>query len=183
MHILTNYNINTIQTIMKIDLNKTISFIIIMLGHLLFFLNISSNYPIAFISVVSSIVLWMIWSKITYIFSLDFLLYLILLSGLVSSITIVVVHGVERIGTRHGNLIDFHMTDIAIALGILFISTLPYIIFNMKFDLPIKKIKLSPAFTLGKQKKDNRTIQTHYIVDDDDWEIASNSDIQNYITD
>ena len=168
---------------MKIDLNKTISFIIIMLGHLLFFLNISSNYPIAFISVVSSIVLWMIWSKITYIFSLDFLLYLILLSGLVSSITIVVVHGVERIGTRHGNLIDFHMTDIAIALGILFVSTLPYIIFNMKFDLPIKKIKLSPAFTLGKQKKDNRTIQTHYIVDDDDWEIASNSDIQNYITD
>tara|TARA_B100000953_G_scaffold291708_1_gene278149 strand:+ start:141 stop:647 length:507 start_codon:yes stop_codon:yes gene_type:complete len=168
---------------MKIDLNKTISFIIIMLGHLLFFLNISSNYPIAFISVVGSIVLWMIWSKITYIFSLDFLLYLILLSGLVSSITIVVVHGVERIGTRHGNLIDFHMADIAIALGILFISTLPYIIFNMKFDLPIKKIKLSPAFTLGKQKQDNRTIQTQYIVDDDDWEIASNSDIQNYIAD
>ena len=168
---------------MKIDLNKTISFIIIMLGHLLFFLNISSNYPIAFISVVGSIVLWMIWSKITYIFSLDFLLYLILLSGLVSSITIVVVHGVERIGTRHGNLIDFHMTDIAIALGILFVSTLPYIIFNMKFDLPIKKIKLSPVFTLGKQKQDNRTIQTQYIVDDDDWEIASNSDIQKYITD
>ena len=168
---------------MKIDLNKTISFIIIMSGHLLFFLNISSNYPIAFISVVGSIVLWMIWSKITYIFSLDFLLYLILLSGLVSSITIVAVHGVERIGTRHGNLIDFHMTDIAIALGILFVSTLPYIIFNMKFDFPMKKIKLSPAFTLGKLEKHKQRTKTKYVIHDDDWEIASNSDIQNYVAD
>ena len=183
MYILTNYNINTIQTIMKIDLNKTISFIIIILGQLLFFLNISSNYPLAFISVVGSIVLWMIWSKITYIFSLDFLLYLILLSGLVSSITIVGVHGVERIGTRHGNLIDFHMTDIAIALGILFITALPYIIFNMKIDFPIKKIKLSPSFTVGKPEKHKQTTKTKYIIHDDDWEIASNSDIQNYVAD
>ena len=60
---------------MKIDLNKTISFIIIIVGHLFFLLNVSSNYPLAFIAIISMMILWMIWSKITKLFSLDFLIY------------------------------------------------------------------------------------------------------------
>ena len=165
---------------MKIDLNKTISFIIIIVGHLFFLLNVSSNYPLAFIAIISMMILWMIWSKITKLFSLDFLLYLILLSGSITSISILMTHGIEQVGTRHGNLIDLHLSPIAIALGILFISSLPYIIFNLKFDIPVKKfnIQLKPTF----QKSSNKKIdsQPHYIIDSDEWEIASEQDFQSY---
>ena len=53
----------------------------------------------------------------------------------------------------------------------------------MKFDFPMKKIKLSPAFTLGKPEKHKQITKTQYVIHDDDWEIASNSDIQNYVAD
>jgi len=162
---------------MKIDLNKTVSFIIIIVGHLFFLLNVSSNYPLAFIVIVSTILLWMVWSKITNLFSVNFLLYLILISGIFASISILATHGIERVGTRHGNLIDLHLSSIALALGIIFITSLPYIIFNLKFEIPIKKlnIQVTPTFKKLSNKKNNQA--SHYIIDSDEWEIASKSDL------
>jgi len=162
---------------MKIDLNKTVSFIIIIVGHLFFLLSVSSNYPLAFIVIVSTILLWMVWSKITNLFSVNFLLYLILISGIFASISILATHGIERVGTRHGNLIDLHLSSIALALGIIFITSLPYIIFNLKFEIPIKKlnIQVTPTFKKLSNKKNNQA--SHYIIDSDEWEIASKSDL------
>ena len=108
---------------MKIDLNKTISFAIIITGYSFFLLNVSEHYPMAFIALVGAMFVWMIWAKLTNLFTLDFLLYLIFISGLFSSISILVMHGIEPVGTRHGVLFDFHLTAIAISLGIMFIET------------------------------------------------------------
>ena len=167
---------------MKIDLNKTISFIIIIVGHLLFLLNVSHNYPMAFITIISTIFIWMFWAKITKLFSLEFLLYLILLSGVFVSISIMVAHGMERVGTRHGNLVDFHVTEIAIAFAVLFITSLPYIILNLKFDLPIKKlnVRLTPAFQKSNTTQSTKQQETQYIIDSDEWELASDNDLQSF---
>ena len=167
---------------MKIDLNKTISFAIIIAGYSLFLFNVPEHYSMAFIALVGTMFVWMIWAKLTNLFTLDFLLYLILISGGFCSISILAIHGVEPIGTRHGVLFDFHLTAIAIALGIIFIASLPYIIFRLKFNLPIKKlnIQLSPAFTKKTISNQPKTKEPSYIIDSDEWEIASDNDITSY---
>ena len=167
---------------MKIDLNKTISFTIIIAGYLFFLLNVSEHYPMAFIALIGTMFIWMIWAKLTKLFTLDFLLYLIFISGLFSSISILAIHGVEPIGTRHGVLFDFHLTAIAIALGVLFITSLPYIVFRLKISLPIKKlnVQLSPAFNRTTINNQPTKKEPSYIIDSDEWEIASDNDITSY---
>ena len=68
----------------------------------------------------------------------------------------------------------FHSNHIAIAMGIFFITLLPYIILNMKIQLPVEKLKVSlrPAFIKSKTKKDTIK-ENQYIVNDQNWETVS----------
>ncbi len=86
-------------------------------------------------------------------------------------------HG-KPIGTRKGTLIHFYSSGIAIALGVFFLTALPYIVFNLKFKLP-KPFNIT--LVSGFKKKSNQTKKTEedkYVVGDANWEIASNDDIE-----
>ena len=161
---------------MKIDLNKILSFAIIAIGLSLFFINIKDQLPIAFIAIIGMFLLWILWNKVAGSFILNHLIYLISCVGLIIAVSILIFYGIEPIGTRNGTLMRFHSIYIAFAMSIFFLTLLPYIILNMKMQIPIKKfnINLMPAFV----KKDNTQTskKDQYIVDDENWELASEQD-------
>ena len=159
---------------MKIDLNKTISLVILIAGHILFFININNHPPIAFIAIMGMFLIWIAWSKIADSFIANHLIYLIMLSGFIISITLLFFYGIEPIGTRNGTLIRLHSMYIAFAIAIFLFSLLPYIILNMKIQLPIQKfgVQLKPIFS----KTDTKKNETQYVVDDKNWEIISENE-------
>ena len=162
---------------MKIDLNKIISALILIIGHVLFFLNISQDIAYSIIAVLATFIVWILWNKITDTLRLNSLFALIAVSGIIISITTFLVYGVEPIGTRKGTLIHFHSTGIAVALGIFFITLIPYVIFNLKFNLP-KPFNIT--FTSGfqsKQKVVKKETTDKYVVGDANWELASEEDV------
>ena len=160
---------------MKIDLNKVVSSLIILLGHIFFLLYAANDFSIALIIIFATFLSWIIWGKVTNDFILNQLLYLIALSGFLVSLSILFIYGVEPIGTRNGILMRFHSMSIAIAIGIFLITLLPCIIFNMQFNVPQRTFKLTPIFK--NKTPAQATKQDTYIIDDDNWEIASESDI------
>ena len=161
---------------MKIDLNKTLSLAIILLGHALFFTYIPNNVPLAFICIVGMFLVWILWVKVTDSFIVNHLIYLITVSGFILSVSILTLYGIEPIGTRKGILMRFHSHHIAFAMSLFFLTLLPYIILNMKIKLPIQKSKISIGTSFLKNKKQTKQTRDQYIVDDDNWEIASEGD-------
>tara|TARA_B100000029_G_scaffold495589_1_gene560720 strand:- start:473 stop:985 length:513 start_codon:yes stop_codon:yes gene_type:complete len=162
---------------MKIDLNKIISALIIIIGHGFFFLNIGYSIPFAIISIISTFLIWMLWTKLVNTFNLNVFFNLIAFSGLIVSITTFAYFGIEPIGTRKGTLVHFHSGGIAVALSIFFVTLLPYIIFNLKFNLPTPlNITVKSGFK-NKPKQTKKTEKDQYIVGDRDWELASDDDI------
>jgi len=161
---------------MKIDLNKTISTIILLMGHILFFLNIANHPSLAFIIMIGMFFAWILWNKVAGSFILNHLIYLIALSGFMVAVSILLFYGIEPIGTRNGTLMRFHAMYIAFSMAAFFFSLLPYIILNMKLQLPMEKlnIKLKPIFTpkiVSQQHTKNQ-----YILDDQNWEIISENE-------
>tara|TARA_B100000029_G_scaffold507159_1_gene591250 strand:+ start:2770 stop:3264 length:495 start_codon:yes stop_codon:yes gene_type:complete len=156
---------------MKIDLNKTVSMLIILIGHAFFFLNAVSHFAIACIGIIAMFLIWMIWQKANHNFILNDLLYLITFSGILVSLSIFIIFGIEPIGTRNGTLIRFNSTAIALALGTCLVTILPYIIFALKFSNQPIKIQFSKKQQAPTSKVDQ------YIVDDETWEIASEADL------
>ena len=161
---------------MKIDLNKTISLGIIIAGLFLFFSSIIGSLPIAFISIIGMFLVWILWNKVAGSFILNHLIYLILVFGIIISISILIFYGIEPIGTRNGILMRFHSIYIAFAMLVFFLTLLPYIILNMKIQLPIKQlnVSLTPAFI--KKSNSQTSKKDQYIVDDENWELASEQD-------
>tara|TARA_Y100001970_G_C13792442_1_gene630962 strand:- start:165 stop:677 length:513 start_codon:yes stop_codon:yes gene_type:complete len=161
---------------MKIDLNKTISIIILIMGHVLFFLNIASHPSLAFIIMIGMFFAWILWNKVAGSFILNHLIYLIALSGFVIAVSILLFYGIEPIGTRNGTLMRFHAMYIAFSMAAFFFSLLPYIIFNMKIQLPMEKIniKLKPIF--NPKKVSQHQTKNQYIIDDQNWEIVSKNE-------
>ena len=82
---------------MKIDLNKIISALIIIIGHGFFFLNIGYSIPFAIISIISTFLIWMLWTKLVNTFNLNVFFNLIAFSGLIVSITTFAYFGIEPI--------------------------------------------------------------------------------------
>ena len=162
---------------MKIDLNKIVNALVLLIGHGVFFLNIADNFAFAFISIICMFLIWIIWNKTTGTFQLHNLLALIAFSGIITSVGIFALFGVEPIGTRKGILIHFHSTGIAIALGTFFVTLLPYIIFNLKLNLPKPfNVTLISGFKKS-TPKNKQSSQDKYIVGDQEWEMADESDI------
>jgi len=162
---------------MKIDLNKIVGALILIIGHGFFFLNIAHHLPFAALSIFAAFLFWMLWNKITNTLDLNLLFNLFALSGLIISLSVLSLFGIEPIGTRRGTLINFHMTSILIAVGIFFITLLPYIIFNLKFNLP-KPLNIKFVSGFRKQAAPNKKSNLpQYVVGDANWEVATDDDI------
>ena len=163
---------------MKIDLNKLISGIILLTGHILFVITASSYFSVSVIILVSMFLLWMIWCKATDTFDLNTLLFQIGFSGTVVSILIIALFGIEPVGTRTGILVRFHSIAIAIAMGSFLLSVLPYIVLKVKFKLPLNKLNINVKPWLSTNKsKIQKSEEVQYIVGDGNWELASEADI------
>ena len=160
---------------MKIDLNKLISGIILLTGHILFVITASSYFSVSIIILVSMFLLWMIWCKATSTFDLNTLLFQIGFSGTIVAILILALFGIEPVGTRTGILVRFDSMGIAIAMASFLLAILPYIIFKVKFNLPLN-INVKPWLSNNKQKT-QKSDEVQYIVGDGNWELASEADI------
>lgn len=162
---------------MKIDLNKIVSGIILISGFGIFFLNIASHYAFASMAILATILIWIIWHKAIDTLSLSAFFTLLLISGLIISTTILLIFGIEPIGTRKGTLIHFHVNGIAIALGVLFFTLIPYVVFNLKFTLP-KSFNFTVVSNAKSKSSDvPKSPKDKYVVGDANWELASDEDI------
>ena len=161
---------------MKIDLNKIVGFSIIALGYALFFINFSSIMAISTMAIIAMFLLWIIWNKALNSFVLNDFINLIFVSGLIISISILSVYGVEPIGTRNGTLIRFHNNQIAFAMLIFLVSFLPLIIVNAKLKIPNKRFNFNLKPILSSKKSAKKKEKSQYIIDDDNWEIISEKD-------
>ena len=163
---------------MKIDLNKTVSMLIILVGHAFFFWKLEHSPSIAFIIIILMFLTWMIWNNTTHSFQAYHLLSLITFSGVLVSVGILWIYGIDQSADRYGTLYRLHPPGVATALGIFFITLLPYVIFNTKFELPLKKlkVKLTPIFVKPQQTHDTPAQEQH-IVRDNNWELASEDDL------
>lgn len=161
---------------MKIDLNKIVGFSIIALGYALFFINFSSSIAISTMAIIAMFLLWIIWNKALNSFILNDFINLIFVSGLIISISILSVYGVEPIGTRNGTLIRFHNNQIAFAMLIFLVSFLPLIIVNAKLKIPNKRFNFNLKPILSSKKSAKKKEKSQYIIDDDNWEIISEKD-------
>ena len=160
---------------MKIDLNKLISGIILLTGHILFVITATNYFSVSIIILVSMFLLWMIWCKTTSTFDLNTLLFQIGFSGTIAAILILALFGIEPVGTRTGILVRFDSMGIAIAMASFLLAILPYIIFKVKFNLPLN-INVKPWLSKNKQKT-HKSDEVQYIVGDRNWELASEADI------
>jgi len=160
---------------MKIDLNKLISGIILLTGHILFVITATNYFSVSIIILVSMFLLWMIWCKTTSTFDLNTLLFQIGFSGTIAAILILALFGIEPVGTRTGILVRFDSMGIAIAMASFLLAILPYIIFKVKFNLPLN-INVKPWLSKNKQKI-QKSDEVQYIVGDGNWELASEADI------
>ena len=161
---------------MKIDLNKTISTIILIIGHILFFLNIAHYPSLAFIIMIGMFFAWILWNKVAGSFILNHLIYLIALSGFIIAVSILLFYGIEPIGTRNGTLMRFHAMYIAFSMAAFFFSLLPYIILNMKIQLPMKKLNIKLKPILNQKRVSQQHTKNQYILDDKNWEIISENE-------
>lgn len=157
---------------MKIELNKIVGLLIIAFSYFLFFANFDNNIEISFISIIGMFLIWILWNKFVKAHFLNELIYLIFFTGLIVSVSILLVYGIEPVGTRNGTLLKFHNNQIILAMLVSFFSILPIIIMNVKFKFPLQKLnyKNYQRKQVQKNKKDQ------YIIDDDNWEIISESE-------
>jgi hypothetical protein len=163
---------------MKIDLNKIVSALILIVGYCFFFLNIANNIAFATIAILGTFLLWMTWNKIADTLDLNAFFTMLAGSGIIVAISILAIYGIEPIGTRKGTSIYFHSYGIAISLGILFVTLIPYLVFNIKFKLPKP---FNVTFVSGfknKNQSSSKNTKDKYVVGDGDWEIASDQDIK-----
>tara|TARA_Y100000746_G_C15342549_1_gene382435 strand:+ start:24 stop:542 length:519 start_codon:yes stop_codon:yes gene_type:complete len=161
---------------MKIDLNKTISIIILIMGHILFFLNIANQPSLAFIMIIGMFFVWILWNKVAGSFVLNHLIYLIALSGFIIAVSILLFYGIEPVGTRNGTLMRFHAMYIAFSMAAFFCTLLPYIILNMKIQLPMQKLKVQLKPIFNQKRASQKNNQDQYILDDENWEIISENE-------
>tara|TARA_B100000614_G_scaffold133946_2_gene119242 strand:+ start:7779 stop:8285 length:507 start_codon:yes stop_codon:yes gene_type:complete len=159
---------------MKIELNKIVGLLIIGLSYFLFFNNFNNNIEVSFISIIGMFLIWILWNKFFQASFFNDLIYLIFVTGLVVSVSILSVYGIEPVGTRNGTLLKFHNSQIILAMLVFFFSILPIIIMNLKIKIPDQKFKLNYKNFQRKAVKNNN--KNHYIIDDDNWEIISENE-------
>ena len=159
---------------MKIELNKIVGLLIIALSYFLFFTNFNNNIEVSFISIIGMFLIWILWNKFFQAPFLNELIYLIFFTGLMVSVSILSVYGIEPVGTRNGTLLKFHNNQITLAMLVFFFSILPIIIMNLKIKIPDQKFKLDYKSFQRKSVKNNN--KNHYIIDDNNWEIISENE-------
>ena len=145
-------------------LNETIYGSLVLLGGVLFYIYelLQNDFITALITALITVILWTAINLVNDSFSIEPFVKLISYTGLILAVSIFFFFGVEEISYPAGSFV-FHAEGIAKALGLGFVSIIPMILFN--FDPAPKPVHISPE------------IPDEPIVEDDNWEIASEADV------
>ena len=155
---------------MNIDLKNILSVLILIIGFFAFvLLTTNNNFNLGLIYLTSTLILWV--SYVLIIDSFDIRLFAIIVStaGFFVALSVFFMFGIEEVPFPVGAII-FHPKGIASALSISFFSLFPIIfLYHAGFEMPMK-IK-PPKIKLSKEKP-------KIIINDDEWEIATEDDLQ-----
>ena len=156
---------------MNNDFKKILSALILITGCLAFILSTSNNnLATGLIYLTSTIIIWLAYVLILDIFNVYMFASIISLSGFLVAIAILFLFGIEQVPYPIGAIV-FHLEGIAGALGIGLFSFFPLI---PLYYIDVQK-NLSHVTPPKKNKDDS--IEPKIILDDEEWEIASENDL------
>jgi hypothetical protein len=155
---------------MSIDLKNILSALILIVGFFAFaILSTNNNFNLALIYLTSTLILWLSYVLLMDLFDMRIFAIIITAAGFFVAISVFFMFGIEEVPFPAGAII-FHPEGIACALSISFFSLFPIIfLYHGGFQMPIK-IK-TPKINLSKEKP-------NITINDDDWEIATEDDLQ-----
>ena len=169
------------------DFNKLVGNIILVFGYLVFLFNLTyvtpfhtyntvTNFYLTVIILCITIFSWIIWHLASHSFITDRFLWVLTISGILLSFSILFIFGVEPIGTRHGVGLFFQPLGVAFFLLGLFLSIIPQFLRGRVY-----KIKNILQHEFSNQKQQTARIipdKTVYVSDHKDWDIANEDEIQ-----
>ena len=158
---------------MNQNLKKILSTLILIIGYVAFIMSTSlNNFPLGLIYLSLTIILWLSYVLILDVFDIRLFASIISFSGFMVAIAVFFLFGIEEVPYPIGAMI-FHLEGIAGALGIGLFSFLPII---PLFYLDLDKNNLPFFSTTQPSKKVPK--EQKIILDDDEWDIASEEDLQ-----
>ena len=169
------------------DFNKLVGNIILVFGYLVFLFNLTyvtpfhtyntvTNFYLTVIILCITIFCWIIWHLASRSFIIHRFLWVLTVSGVLLSFSILFIFGVEPIGTRHGVGLFFHPLGVAFFLLGLFLSIIPQFLRGQ-----IYKIKNAAQHDFTNQASQPARIipdKTAYVSEHEDWDIASEDEIK-----
>ena len=149
---------------------KYFSYIILIVGLFIYCIYISAmNFVLASIVMVLSILFWLTFSIYGEIFEKLFFSKILTGSGIILSLSIFLLYGIEQVAYPQGAIL-FHHIGIAISLSVLLISLLPLLLYSENnFDYSSKTSEpQSNALEDPNQDQEDSM---------ENWELATEEDI------
>ena len=156
---------------MNNDFKKILSALILITGFLAFILSTSNNnFTTGLIYLTSTIIIWLAYVLILDVFNVYIFASIISLSGFLVAIAVLFLFGIEQVPYPIGAIV-FHLEGIAGALGIGLFSFFPLI------PLYYIDLKKNISHITPPQKNHEESIEQKIILDDEEWEMASENDL------
>ena len=147
-------------------LKENLPTIEILLGSVLYlYFIIEATLSLAILWLIFIIYIWLFTSIVLEKYNLNTFINILCFFGVLVSITLFFISGVEELAYPEGALI-FHIEGITKALLLFFVSSVPFIVINKK--------RLNNNVFSSKQKKENQTA----VKKDEKWEEATLDDLE-----
>ena len=155
---------------MNINLKKICGGLILAIGIFAFVISISNNnLNNALIYLTASLILWVIYGLLLDVFDIRFFAWIISASGFLVAIAVFFMFGIEEIPYPVGAIV-FHSGGFAGALGIGFFALLPVLILHQTGTTILPKLtRIEPVMPREDMKPE---------IENNEWEMASNEDLQ-----
>ena len=155
---------------MNLYLKKIVSGLILVIGLILFFSSlINNNINLALVSLTSALLFWVVFGLLLDIFDVQIFSWVISSAGFLLALSIFFIYGVEEVAHPVGAIV-FHTGGIAGSLGIGLFSLFPILIIH---QLNSQEVPSKPELIIN-----NNETQPKPELESDDWEIASEEELQ-----
>ena len=144
--------------------------LILVIGLILFFSSLlNNNINMALVFLTSTLLFWVLFGLLLDVFDVQMFSWVISSSGFILALSVFFIYGVEEVAHPIGAIV-FHTGGIAGSLGIGLFSLFPILIMHQinSQNIPLK----SELLTYNDETLPNLEL------DDDDWEIASEEELQ-----
>lgn len=153
---------------MDLYLKKITTALILIIGIILFFSSLlNNNINLALVSLVSSLIFWVLFGLAFNIFDVEIFSWVVSGSGFLLSICVFFIYGIEQVAHPVGAIV-FHSGGIAGSLGIGFFSLFPILIMH---QLNSNNISIPSLIKNAEDDDDNTEVMS------DDWEIVTEEEL------